>query len=472
MDDGPRIKALSAGREDWSYPRAIRWLEPQGLCTGDIESLTGIVARLAQRHWMTPPTFARLAVGTFDCTVDTPAKSAFARRYSKAYNGISKIGLRTARALEQATGSVLYRRTCLHSWYGAVARQQSALQKPTLAWCAECIQGDTCPYHRLLWSVRDVEVCPWHGSRLSTNCPSCGEPQLPMSRLPSWHHCDYCHADMRVQNRYTESNRTNARPSEWELWIARSASKLIERTCASGYSLPHGLWYSRLAPICDYLEANGGDESAARNLAVQASQIRDWRRGRRYPSLAALWSVSYRLGIPPDVLLLDGPQLLESLTWTGAQFAEDTNKAAASGKSFTEMQKRLTEFVNCPVEEAPSISRAAAMLEITEKRLRHKYPELTDRLKTRYAERCQIERRNRRVRRVQEVLRICLHLRWRGIYPSHRKVRQHASVIPSDLRRDSVRSVVRAQQLQWRRAGVGNCGMERGNALIPSTKIV
>jgi len=462
LDNGPRIKKLGASRQDWSYSRTIRFLEPQGIRTGDIESLTGVVARLAQRHWMTPALFARLAVGHFEASRDAPAKSAFARRYSQAYNGISEIGLRTARALEKATGSDLYRRTCLHAWYGAVARQQSGLQKPQLAWCMECIQGDASPYHRLLWTVRDVEFCPWHGTRLSTTCPSCGASQLPMSRLPSWYHCDSCHADMRVERRSNELTLTNSRPGEWDMWIARSSSKLIERTCAAGYSLPHGLWYSRLAPICDYLEPAGGDDMAARHLGVRKSLIRDWRRGRSYPSPGALWFVSYRLGVPPDVLLLDGDQLLESLTWTSGQFRDDTNCVTISRNDYNLMQERLEELVCRPLEQVPSISAAAGMLVITEKRLRQKFPELTETLKRRSKERCKIERVQRRVRRVQEVLQICLHLRSIGVYPSERKVRQHASVLPSDLRRDNVRAVLHAQQLVSKRAGAGDRGWISG----------
>ena len=51
----------------------------------------------------------------------------------------------------------------------------------TASWpvCPQCLQEDSAPYERLLWSFRPAPICTEHGCLLVSRCPECNRPFRP-----------------------------------------------------------------------------------------------------------------------------------------------------------------------------------------------------------------------------------------------------------------------------------------------------
>lgn len=434
----------------WRRPPSIRPLLPQGLQTGDIESLTGVLTRMALHHSMAPTGFAAAATAEFSADGSSISRNCVqGPDQGAALNGLSRSGARLAAALEVGTGHAAYSGTRLGAWAGVIGRQGHGLIRSEMAWCPECcLAPDGGCYHRLLWSVRDVTVCPHHLRPLRTGCPECGESQRTVPLVPYWYLCDACGADLTGRGQEPSDGEV----SEWQLWVARSAHRLIERTCAAGTTIPAGAFGRQMVPLWRLLSDTTA-RPPAHHLGVPNNLIGDWRRHRTYPSALALWYVSFRLGVPADALLLDSLPLLESLSEPARESLQLCPRQPKTKASISAtIASHLAECLARPLSQAPSVKMVARELGVTDDRLRRNHPNACRTLKRRYQERIRKKTTERRQRRIETVVRACRHEIARGRYPSQRTLKKRKEVQPSDLRRPEIQSAIQLEQEKWREA--------------------
>lgn len=160
-------------------------VNPIGIGTPGVESLTGYVTRLAGEHLLQPHylirAMRRLRPGLQAGFQDPKFFATDARRI----DGTCASGRKLADVLADLTGQHEVRSLTLSRWADILDPKQKALFKSIRAWCPEChvartIRGES-PYEPMLWKMAGIKHCHVHRTRLRTTCPNCGEgqPMLP-----------------------------------------------------------------------------------------------------------------------------------------------------------------------------------------------------------------------------------------------------------------------------------------------------
>lgn len=164
--------------------------------------------------------------------------------------------------------------------------------------CPQCLQEDSAPYERLLWSFRPAPICTEHGCLLVSRCPECNRPFRPDRTDVA--QCT-CGATLRDANPVTVS--------------------------AHGVGLTKKLLQLLLG---QFVPASGSSSSAwfcwTTRLAAAASRTPDW-----------LADVAKRLGIEPDTSL-------DSVAWLAAAeiLAEWPHLQEAFLDAFQQIDKHKT----------------------------------------------------------------------------------------------------------------------------------
>lgn len=166
-------------------------LEPIGIGTADVESLSGYIARLALAHRV-PVT--HLLYQPFDAGGQTFTKSED-RGWNYVYvNGRSDFARQYCDRLEVLTGQPdLDMLTCL-PFARALATKE--LLHEDQHWCPWCFQDalttGAAPYERLYWMLKPVSVCVYHDRPLHNRCPSCQKTFRPLRKPHMPGFCGRC----------------------------------------------------------------------------------------------------------------------------------------------------------------------------------------------------------------------------------------------------------------------------------------
>ncbi len=184
-----------------SLPRSVlHALQPMGLGTPEVESLTSYFCRLANSHACTTNDLAQFVVEQIEpgrwVTFDSShaGKSRFLW-YQRSISGVSDGALNWASALSDLTGISQLHRLTLLPLQSVVAAK--GLMSTQARWCPHCLEEDRIsgkqPYFRLAWDIGHNKVCAKHGTELKTRCPHCDASNVRHAAnfvVPGW--CTAC----------------------------------------------------------------------------------------------------------------------------------------------------------------------------------------------------------------------------------------------------------------------------------------
>jgi TniQ len=171
-------------------------LEPAGIGTPEVESLSGYIARLAQAHVVSVGNLlGRGLTGRKRCksSVAGPISAKTIQSGGHGFhalgntiNGFDWRARKWTRKIAAATGRLDIEQLTLIPF----ARVLSAmlLFKPHRAWCPFCYEEDRKSgvlYERLARAIKLVTVCPRHRTPLLGSCQGCGRRQ-PALAVFSW----------------------------------------------------------------------------------------------------------------------------------------------------------------------------------------------------------------------------------------------------------------------------------------------
>jgi AraC-like DNA-binding protein len=159
-------------------------LEPFGVGTPWVESLSSYIVRLAAAHW-TP--ISRLLYA-----VAVNGNIPVTRFQAAALNGVGASAALCVEALGRATGrDDLVWMTCVPM---ASVVDRCGLPASHVRWCPNCLQqwGPERAYTPLLWSLRVVPACVVHGTVLLDRCPACHSRFQPFAAGARPGYCSRC----------------------------------------------------------------------------------------------------------------------------------------------------------------------------------------------------------------------------------------------------------------------------------------
>ena len=186
------------------------------------------------------------------------------------------------------------------------------LLRPHRAWCASCYGEKAFPaesvYERLLWAFQLVTVCPVHGRRLDTVCPSCSQTQRVLSAKLRPGYCSRCQCWL---GRAGVAN-TSGGHLTGHLRVAEMVGQLL----AASPSLPAGFG------------SNVFRENVRKASGVR--DVRDWVRRAAIPRMDSLVSLSLSCEIPLLRLLTER---IESDNNTEPKHSPKAHHRVADGSS-------------------------------------------------------------------------------------------------------------------------------------------
>lgn len=294
------------------FPERSRFysLAPIGVGTPQVESLSGYIARLAEAHVLSvgdmvgrePMSTARsgLSRRTRFFRVRRPRGHSF---HAEAYdiNGMSSRVLRWVSTLERLTCRQHLDALTLLPLRNTLSTM--SLFKQRRMWCPECYQGDQKQgpvYERLLWTLREVTLCPIHIGPLEEECPSCREALPPLAVHSRPGHCSSCGGWLGRQ-RGRSQTCTMQGATDYELYVASATGELL--ACCSTAARLSRARFGRNLRICIDRLVSGNTLAFADFTGVSRSAVKSWVMGKMRPRLDVLLRVCFHLGIPAGSLL-------------------------------------------------------------------------------------------------------------------------------------------------------------------------
>jgi len=290
-------------------------LEPIGLGTPEVESLTSYLTRLANAHCLLPRTLVRREI------LPRLAKPYLLRPHSnnitlfwssrgRLLNGLESWAEEGVQALETLTARTGLRFLTMSTYANVLSAW--GLLRSSRAWCAHCYeewrQTGQCLYDPLLWAIGVVEICPRHGQPLTVECPHDGcqaEPVLAPYAVPGY--CSQCGGWLGHLNHGKPSAPVRRQAAlQWPLWVAQSVGAML----AAAPNLPHPPRRESIAEAvsaCIHEFAVGQRGALARQLRLTPTPtLRSWHLGLQVPQLAALLELCSRFGLSPLRVLTEG----------------------------------------------------------------------------------------------------------------------------------------------------------------------
>lgn len=437
-------KPVNPGAEAASIPaRSLLYhLEPIGVGTPFVESLTGYIQRLAFRHNVTTGTLmAKTIIPAMDNrklndTIYRGGSRIYERAYS--FNGQSQSALRFVKILERLTlrEGLIY--LTLLPWADVLPCK--TLFRKTRAWCSMCyekwLKEGNAVYEPLIWTLTTVNVCPEHYQPLVSECRHCHQTMSIHNRTSRPGHCSKCHGWLGESIEQYKPYTLNTCDMENFKTLIAISPKLAR--------------FSKRQTVLDGLRKHidnyyGSITSRfARAFHIPKSSVKRWLQGA-YPSLYVLLNLCRYTKTPLVELLTKGE--LYPLAGQQDHAAAYMQRSVIASRfarqlDYTEIKEKLehilTNYLNLKdrFEVLPSMEQVAKKLGCSKRMLYQRFPELCKGIAAK-------SRENRELRKQARLGLICNTVRkiCRNTYPSYDSVAKALGPQAGVLREKAVRVV-------------------------------
>ena len=394
-------------------------LEPIGIGTPYVESLTSYVIRLAEQHCITTRRLLIKEIAPFmgrepklsnlrNERNESIGKILGVNRDRTATNGTGLMATNLVRAM-----SVLTKRTDLHfltlrPWEKVLSKRD--LLRHERVWCPFCYQEwrDTNKsiYEPLIWCINVVQICPIHHHPFLSVCPHCLNQQLVLSGDSQTGHCNKC-GKWLGSYRYKNGGVNKMKKADeiaWQLYVNQELGELI----ASAPTIISPIDSNRISQtISTFINQAFQSNKAALSRAILVNQatIGSWCKGKVIPQIDKLLLLTHQMKI----------KLLDFLT-TDILFFDNivcgssTNQAEQPKKSYTRITSERKQVLNIILQEVineyppPSLEDVAFRLKHYPLCLQNHFPELCQIIKVRHADYKSVSRQQK----IQPILELAL----------------------------------------------------------------
>lgn len=281
-------------------------LEPIGVGTPYVESLTGYVQRLAEAHCVPTGTLmvSKIAPLTKKEYVFTGKEQDIAVIFGSqpALNGTSATATACVQALETLTLCNNLSFLTMLTWAEVVSPR--SLLRGVQAWCPLCYkewqESRKVIYQPLIWALRLVMVCPRHPQQvLQTCCPNCRQQLRWLAWRSQPGYCSKCRGWLGItpepQNISTSKILTDEE-LKYQLWIIANLGELIANAPFVS-APPRRERIKQFISRCIDQTPTGKITTFARLLKIDGSTVNLWYLGRTIPQLNNLLEVCALLNI-------------------------------------------------------------------------------------------------------------------------------------------------------------------------------
>ncbi len=439
-------------------------LEPVGVGTPYVESLTGYIARLAQVHGVT----TRKVVTTELLPLLEPSHplgvrgydgNQFWTGYNHFLNGTRSLARDTVHALETLTLRGELRFLTMLTW--AEVLPGRGLIRRNRAWCPACYEewhrAGQIVYEPLLWSLAPVTACLRHRRRLRQTCQHhrCQQSSLPLTSRSRPGYCGRCGRWLGVSSE-GEPVGGEALTEEGlrsQTWITQALGELLVAAPRLS-SPPERRLVTQSIAACVEQVSGGNARAMARELELKAPTLQDWRAGRGIPCSWLLFRLCYRLGITPLQILTNDVHVLVPTAANLPELGQPFRRSVPASRpiNVAEVQRALEAVLANDEFPPPSMREIADRLGRYVRPLQRRLPELCRAISVRYLDYRKKLALQRRQRLCAEVRQAVLTIHAQGLYPNSDRIAPLISQ-PGFLLAPAAQAERRAalQELGWRR---------------------
>jgi hypothetical protein len=283
-------------------------LEPIGLGSPTVESLTSYVARLAEAHSAPVgklvkrellPRFGRPTL----LTHITP----FWHAYARALNGINTWSRDLVRILQTLTHRQDLDFLTVLPWAAVLSSYD--LLRHQRAWCPVCLatwrQAGQIIYEPLLWSIALVTCCPIHQQQLSQCCPHCQESLNWLEPKMQPGYCSRCYRWLGASPELRPATALELPQPEqaWQSWLAQVMGDLL----TAAPRLPLAPKREKVAQVLSgYITQLAAGKSArfskllrAHHVQLSEPSLSRWQLGKILPRVKVFLQLCYCLDTSP-----------------------------------------------------------------------------------------------------------------------------------------------------------------------------
>ncbi len=384
----------------------LSYLEPVGIGTGHVESLTSFSARLAAAHNVThaslfgyeiSPLIDRKHLRNSESRLDRGAiLAASFRTLARAVNGTGVTARDYMISLERLTGRNDLCCLTLTTWADVIPHRN--LLKPSKAWCPSCYEEfkhkEMPVFEPLLWSLSVITTCNKHRLRLKTRCPWCDRfiPHLDSHSRPGF--CSKCNgwlgwsplgSDQAVEDILDEE-------LERQAWITEQMCTLLASTTRIE-NPPKKEAVTKSIKLCIRNIAGMTESRFARAIGVPQPTVNDWQRQGNVPELEKLLRIARFTRIPLLNILLGDD--CNHHTFIGADDSickqQEPNDPPRPHKMRTRVdieKVRIALDSALSVENTPSLQEVARRLGYSSSALTKHFPVKCKKLSEKYKQWC------------------------------------------------------------------------------------
>ncbi|UKO99999.1 TniQ family protein [Nostoc sp. UHCC 0870] len=285
-------------------------LEPIGLGTPYVESLTSYVVRLAETHSITTSKLVTSEIVPILRQEDssyTSKKNSYifsSIGSSQARGALNGTGVMSSNLVQALTTLTLRSDLCFLTMlpWAEVIASQKALSRHIKAWCHICYnewqEQEQVVYEPLIWTLDVIKVCPRHHQRLQTQCPHCHKQLLALEEKTRLGYCSKCQGWLGVVSRIdSDIQCLSENELSWQIWVAENIGKIIA-TAPHLESFPSREVIGKI--IYEYVNqaTKGNYADFASFIGKSRTNVSEWCSGRKIPKLITTLQICEFLGIP------------------------------------------------------------------------------------------------------------------------------------------------------------------------------
>lgn len=382
------------------------------------ESLTGYIARLAQKHLMDVTQLMKYELAPVLKKEYLNRIAAFGgtRFYNSAsmLNSVGEAALEFTAVLQELTLRTDLLQCTLFPWHHVIPSRN--LISPIKKWCPLCYEDflneGTEVYEPLLWSFQCVSACPIHEHKLLTQCPFCKKELRILDRYSQPGVCTHC-------KQWLGGKGLSEAASCEEAVIAKQVVSLLAMDPGKSDSKYIGVF---LKQCTDQL--SGGIAGLARLLEFPKTTVWDWYKGKNLPAFPQLLQLCRKVNVDiSEVLFENQKRQIKLPTQAMPIIAKKQNRH----KIDQEELKQELDTCSITQNEPASMRSVARTIKIPRKAVERYFSDKCKYISKRYVSHINCQAITKKEQRKAEIHKICEILMQQGIFPSRRNVEKLAS---------------------------------------------
>lgn len=424
--------------------RAVRCtpLVPLGLGTPLVESLTSYLTRLASLYAVPLWVFYKQIIApvlTTPWLADT-SRCRSLMAVAHKFNGVGAVAADGVQACEAVTLCPQLHVLTMRPWRHIISAMY--LLRSREAWCPACYAawrdcGDPL-YSPLLWSLREVRVCPVHRCSLCTTCPACrrSRPML-LEAAHSDGCCPYCRHDLAAPSPTSAGDPTAQGESHvWEHWVAQAVGHMVSAAPAL-LVLPTRQQMATMLDRC-VPALTPSFNALARATDIEPQTLSNWRHETHAAMLGHVCRFCYAVGLSPLEFLAPAPEepggLVPGLL-VSPEVVATLPRVTPAHPPLNHDAIRLALETTLTEEPPRSLAHVVRDLGCSRTAIRTRFPDLNRAICERYAQFLSVRRQQHEQAKIAEIYRVVSDLVGQNTYPSHGQVARLLSfpLRPPDL---------------------------------------